>query len=194
MMSKVNNLLIFKEFKDRIRIDWPLPFTRYAGIRMSKDHDTPGAPPLASLHDMPGYLIRVARQRSMACFEDISGRHKITPQQYAILKVTHLFPGIDQNELGERVSLDGSTLSEMVVRMEQRGLLERRADGRSRRLHLTEPARALLLQVQPEVEQAQQRMLQPLTERERQRLLQLLSKLVGASNSHHQPRRRRSGA
>lgn len=160
---------------------------------MGKDHDNCGPDSQASLHDMPGYLIRVARQRSMACFEAVSTRHKITPQQYAILKITHLYPDIDQNELGERVSLDGSTLSEMVGRMEQRGLLERRVDGRSRRLRLTDMARQLLLQVQPEVDAAQRLLLQPLTERERLRLLQLLSKLVGASNSHHQPRRRRGG-
>ena len=74
--------------------------------------------------------------------------------------------------------------------MEQRGLLHRRADGRFRRLTLTPQASAMLMEVHPEVEKAQRRLLDPLTAREQERLLQLLSKLTGVENRFHTPRRR----
>ncbi|MBL0422983.1 winged helix-turn-helix transcriptional regulator [Ramlibacter sp. AW1] len=134
------------------------------------------------LQDMPGYLIRRAKQKTTNCFEPITAGHKLTPQQYAILEATLLHPDIDQNELGERVALDGSTLGDVVVRLEQRGLLQRRVDGRHRRLTLSAQGQALLEQVQPAVERAQQQILHPLTAREREQLLRLLSKLVGVNN------------
>lgn len=143
-----------------------------------------------ALNEFPGFLIRVARQKSKACFEPVATQYRITPQQYSILQVTSRHPDIDQNELGERLKLDAATLSEMVIRMEQRGLLHRRADGRFRRLTLTPQASAMLMEVHPEVEKAQRRLLDPLTAREQERLLQLLSKLTGVENRFHTPRRR----
>ncbi len=147
--------------------------------------------PIRTLYESPGYLIRVARQKAVACFEPVAARHRITAQQYAIMRVVSAYPDIDQNDLGERVSLDGSTLSEIVVRMERRGLLGRRADGRYRRLTLTAEAGALLGQIHPEVTQSLERLLEPLTARESERFLQLLSKLTGVENRFNTPRRRR---
>ncbi len=156
------------------------------------DPEGPSCP--VPIYEMPGFLLRVARQRSAAYFEPIAEKYGITPQQYSILRTTHQHPHIDQNDLGERVSLDGSTISEMVKRMEQRGLLQRRSEGRYRRLTLTDKALKLLRQVHPEVVRSQAQLLSSLTARERDRLMQLLSKLVDADNRYHAPRRRATRA
>lgn len=153
-----------------------------------------GAPP--SMYDMPGHLIRRAKQKATLAFEPITGQHKLTPLQYAILQATLLHPEIDQNELGERVGLDASTLGDVVARLEQRGLLGRRTDGRHRRLRVSSAGQDLLERVRPAVEQAQAQILQPLTAREREQLLRLLSKMVGVNNRYHRTRtaRRAGGA
>lgn len=144
------------------------------------------------IDDMPGYLIRRAKQKTAGCFESVSAQHKLTPQQYAILVAAQLYRDMDQQELGGRVGLDGSTLGDVVTRLEQRGLILRRIDGRHRRLIVSNEGQELLARVQPDVQRAQQAILDPLTTREGAQLLRLLSKLVGITNRYHRARVRRT--
>ncbi|MDD5128020.1 MAG: MarR family transcriptional regulator, partial [Dehalococcoidales bacterium] len=70
----------------------------------------------------------------------------LTPPQYFVFNALWMGDGISIGELGERVALDGSTLTGVIDRMERSGYVERRDnpdDRRSLLLYLTPKARAV---------------------------------------------------
>lgn len=70
----------------------------------------------------------------------------LTPPQYFVCNALWMGDGISVGELGERVSLDSSTLTGIIDRMERSGYVERRpnpADRRSVLVFLTPKAREL---------------------------------------------------
>jgi DNA-binding MarR family transcriptional regulator len=69
----------------------------------------------------------------------------LTADQFVLLTALAEGDGVTQKELGRRANSDPNTMSEMLVRLERRGLLvrERHADdGRALRVSLTETGRA----------------------------------------------------
>lgn len=71
----------------------------------------------------------------------------VTPVQFLALKALEVAREIDQNTLGGIIALDKASLTEMLVRLQRRGLVAKlrdSADGRRRLLQLTPPARVLL--------------------------------------------------
>ncbi len=161
----------------------------------SIDADGAGADPrqeqLLSMYSMPGHLIRRAKQKTTQTFAPIVRRFNLTPIQYVVLKAVAICPGVDQAELGEIVGLDMSTTGQVVARLEQRGLLMRRPDGRSQRVEVLPEGTALLEELRPMLSASQEEIMQPLTSKERQQLLRLLSKMLGMTNLYHQPRARK---
>ncbi len=72
--------------------------------------------------------------------------YKVTPVQYALLKVLWEQDGQSGAELGARLQLDGATVTGMLDRLEHAKLIERRPDARDRRINrlfLTEQGRGL---------------------------------------------------
>ena len=70
----------------------------------------------------------------------------LTPPQYFVFNALWMGDGISVGELGERVSLDSSTLTGIIDRMEKSGYVERRPnpdDRRSVLVFLTAKAREL---------------------------------------------------
>jgi len=70
----------------------------------------------------------------------------LTPPQYFVFNALWMGDGITIGELGERVSLDSSTLTGVIDRMERSGYVERRPnpdDRRSVLVFLTAKAREL---------------------------------------------------
>ena len=70
----------------------------------------------------------------------------LTPPQYFVFNALWMGDGISVGELGERVSLDSSTLTGIIDRMERSGYVERRPnpdDRRSVLVFLTTKAREL---------------------------------------------------
>ena len=70
----------------------------------------------------------------------------LTPPQYFVFNALWMGDGISVGELGERVSLDSSTLTGIIDRMERSGYVERRPnpdDRRSVLVLLTAKAREL---------------------------------------------------
>lgn len=70
----------------------------------------------------------------------------LTPPQYFVFNALWMGDGITISELGDRVSLDSSTLTGIIDRMEKSGYVERRPnpdDRRSALVFLTEKARKL---------------------------------------------------
>lgn len=149
-----------------------------------------GDEPLLDFYGVPGHLIRVCKQKSSYFFALMCREHGITPIQYAVLKLLAMRPDIDQLELADLAALDSSTAGDVVLRLCQRGLLERRPEGRRQCLRLAPAGEALLEEVTPLVAASQEHVLAPLTKRERAQLLRLMSKMTGTRNRHHTPSRR----
>jgi len=72
----------------------------------------------------------------------------LTKPQYAVLEALDGTGGLDQKAVGEASATTKATLTEMLGRMETRGLIERRADAGDarRRLVLLTPAGSAALQ------------------------------------------------
>lgn len=140
----------------------------------------------ADLYAKPGHLIRRCQQIAVSIFMDECRGFGITPIQYAVLAVLKTRPDIDQATLAALAALDRSTIGELVARLQERRLVDRRPDQRDRRskvLRATPAGLRLLLRAEATVRRAQERMLAPLTAAERRTFVRLLGKLVDVNNT-----------
>ena len=147
--------------------------------------------PFTHLYDMPAHLIRRAAQQVTAVFEREMGYLGITAGQLGVLIAAHLQPGLQQRELAGILYFDEATLGGMVGRLEAQGFIERRNSSRSsrgREIQLTTQGRRLYRKIEPHLVNIQRELLAPLTGTEQKQFMSLLSKLLDADNSYHQPR------
>jgi DNA-binding MarR family transcriptional regulator len=128
----------------------------------------------------PGHLMRRALQvMNVLWSEEVS--HTITSPQFAALNALHAEPNIDQVTLGQRVSLDRSTMAEVVARLSARGLIrgERNSsDGRRKTIRLTPKGQRALQQLIPRTHVMTSRLVGPLRKDEQEELLRLLMRVV----------------
>src|SRR5215470_11597321 len=94
------------------------------------------------LHDVARLLRVDADKRARA--------HGMTRAQWGILIWLERLPGLSQKELAELLEVEPITVARLVDRLEARGMVERRADPRDRRiwrLHLSPPAHLELREI-----------------------------------------------
>lgn len=138
------------------------------------------------LYAKPGHLIRRCQQIAVSIFMDECRDLDLTPIQYAVLLALKLHPDIDQATLAALAALDRSTLGDVVRRLQQRRLIDRRPGERDRRskvLRATPAALRLLDRAEVTVRRTQARILEPLTPAEQRTFVRLLSKLVDINNA-----------
>jgi MarR family transcriptional regulator, temperature-dependent positive regulator of motility len=138
-------------------------------------------------NEMPGHLARRFQQIAVAVFLAEIGEagFDLTPVQYAALAAIRTNPGIDQVTLAGLIAYDRTTITGVVDRLVQKGLLVRNPSSRDRRareLQVTEAGKRTLRGITPAVEAAQQTMLRGLTEKEGADLMRLLRKAIAAGN------------
>jgi DNA-binding MarR family transcriptional regulator len=128
----------------------------------------------------PGHLMRRALQvMNVLWSEEVS--HTITSPQFAALNALHAEPNIDQRTLGALISLDRSTMAEVVARLSTRGLIrsERHAsDGRRKTIKLTAKGQRTLQQLIPRTHVMTGRLVGALGGEEQDELLRLLTAVV----------------
>ncbi|MGA2551858.1 MAG: MarR family transcriptional regulator [Burkholderiaceae bacterium] len=137
------------------------------------------------LETLPGHLIRRLQQIAVAAFLSETADTGITPIQFAALQFVRDNPGLDQRRLAGAIALDTSTLAGVLDRLESRGLVQRGASPKDRRvrlLALTREGRLMLDELLPDVRRAQERILEPLTKRDRAEFMRMLLTLVKANN------------
>jgi len=142
--------------------------------------------PDLALHRLPGHLIRRLQQISVSLVLDEIQDFGITPVQLGTLLAIEEVPGLDAMDLSRLIALDRSTIGDVVSRLEQRHLVERRrgsTDRRTKRLFLTDAGRDLVAELSVRNERAQARILDCLDEAERARFMELLTKLVSHNNA-----------
>jgi DNA-binding MarR family transcriptional regulator len=143
----------------------------------------PGTFPAEDLFLHPGHLLRRSLQAMNYLWAQEVSR-SITSPQFAALNALMREPDIDQGTLGRRISLDRSTMAEVVARLTARGLIrgERNAqDGRRKTLALTLRGEHALQQLIPRTHAMTARLVASLNDRERRELLRLLTLVVRSS-------------
>ena len=138
-----------------------------------------------AVYAAPGYLFRRMQQIAVSIFVEECRAFDLTPVQYAALVAIHTHPGIDATRLSAVIAFDRSTLGNVIERLENKALIERkpsREDKRVKLLYLTRDGASTLRDVMPSVEKAQARMLQPLKPSDRKAMLSLLTQLVDLNN------------
>jgi len=131
----------------------------------------------------PGHLLRRAVQ-VMNLLWDVEVSHTITSPQFAALNALYAEPNLDQRSLGQRVSLDRSTMAEVVSRLSTRGLIRTERDskdGRRKTISLTTRGRHTVQQLIPRTHTMTDRLVGPLDARQRDDLLRLLTAVVKAN-------------
>ena len=131
----------------------------------------------------PGHLMRRAVQvMNLLWDEEVS--HTITSPQFAALNALYSEPSLDQRTLGRRVSLDRSTMAEVVSRLADRGLIQSERDtrdGRRKTITLTTKGLHTVQQLIPRTHAMTARLVGPLDSRQRDELLRLLTEVVRAN-------------
>jgi len=136
---------------------------------------------------MPGHMARRFQQIAVAVFlaEVDAAGYDLTPVQYVALAAISANPGIDQVTLAGLIAYDRTTITGVVDRLAQKGLVERNESSRDRRareLKVTPAGRKTLSGITPAVEAAQRTMLRGLTQKEATELIRLLQKAIASSN------------
>ncbi len=138
----------------------------------------------ADLYDQPGHLLRRAHQIAMSMFSEEVGEI-VTPKEFALLRMIHEKPGIDQVSLSKLIGIDTSSAALTAARLEKRGLITRAVSTEDRRLlnlKLTGDGATLLDSTLSGVHQMRERMMAPLTEDEQEIFMRLLRKFVHLNN------------
>jgi DNA-binding MarR family transcriptional regulator len=141
----------------------------------------PQRDPVRDFHTLPGYLVRRTQQISTALFAEECAAHDLTAVQYASLVAILLHPQIDATRISQFISLDRSTLGNVLERIEAKGWVVRAAspfDKRIKLLSLTKTGRKLLSAVQRPVQRVQERLLEPLSPADRSSFLDLLTRIT----------------
>jgi len=144
----------------------------------------------------PGHLLRRALQ-AMNLLWDHEVSHVITSPQFAALNALYGEPALDQRTLGERISLDRSTMAEVVARLSTRGLITTARDskdGRRKTIRLTAKGVATLQHLIPRTHVMTRRLVGVLDAKEQAELLRLLTSVVSSNERRKapSPRPRRS--
>jgi DNA-binding MarR family transcriptional regulator len=149
---------------------------------MRKNAVPPAHPP-EDLMTHPGHLLRRALQvMNLLWGEEVSPT--ITSPQFAALNALQREPNIDQRTLGGRISLDRSTMAEVVARLTTRGLIRSERDsrdGRRKTIELTTRGLSVLQQLIPRTHVMTRRLVTALDEAEQRELLRLLTSVVSAN-------------
>ncbi|MFW3169727.1 MarR family winged helix-turn-helix transcriptional regulator [Geodermatophilus sp. CPCC 206100] len=159
--------------------------TAHAGrTEVPKDYVNPspdGVRPPINVHWGLGRLLRGSLQRHGRLWS----RHvpAVTHVQWLALSALLGGTDIDQRTLGELISLDKASLTDMLDRLARRRLVRKLrdpADGRRRVLRVTEEGRDLLDRVAPLVREVDADYLEPLGPEQRSRFVRGLRRLVEA--------------
>ncbi len=113
-------------------------------------------------------LHRASRQVALH-LEGISGQHGVSPPEGHLLTYLASYAPAPIGDLGRIFGLKGSTLTSMLDRLEQRGLLLRRAnpdDRRSLLLELTPEGESIAATLRREIESLEAEVLRQLPQRD----------------------------
>ena len=119
-------------------------------------------------------LARVYQKVDRASAEHLSA-YGLSVGQFDVLAQVGIHEGMTQNELAEKLLVTKSNVCQILRRMEDRGMVTRRQEGRAKHLSLTREGRRLFEEVVPSQEELIDRLLSSVTSEDHD----LLSKTLG---------------
>ncbi|HCF50573.1 MAG TPA: MarR family transcriptional regulator [Syntrophomonas sp.] len=132
------------------------------------------------LEQCVNFVLTKAQNAVQQLFKAELAPYGVTPGQYAVLKCLWDENGQTAKQLSERLYLDGSTVTGILDRMENKSLISRQPDPKDRRavrVMLTEQGRALNEPVNAAIERANKKALERLEPQESAFLKKLLEEL-----------------
>mgnify|MGYP001470776224 CR=1 FL=1 len=136
--------------------------------------------------DQVGHLIRKAHQQASAIFQQHSVEPQLTSVQFSMLFAVATYGALSQSQLGKLAAIDVSTLTGVVDRLRERGLLDSSAEAGDRRkniIGLTDKGREVVRRMASVGHRVSEATLAPLTPVERVALVALLKKLTASPPS-----------
>jgi DNA-binding MarR family transcriptional regulator len=80
-----------------------------------------------------GFLVRLLDTRVHLLYEQLTAQNEITPRQFGVLLTLYQRGTLTLTELAGLIRVDRSTLGEMINRMAERSLINKRNNGSDRR-------------------------------------------------------------
>ena len=139
---------------------------------------------MEQIEDCLSFYLGKAYQRVTQSAKQRLAPYCVTPGQYALLKVLWEHDNQSGAELGERLLLDSATMTGLLDRLEQAGLIERKAHATDRRVNqvvLTVRGRDLQIPLDREMDRLNQDFLGEFSPEAAKLLRELLSALAGWS-------------
>ncbi len=142
---------------------------------------------MTSLWERPGYLIRRLHQIHVAIFLEECAAYNITPVQYAVMTALLNRPDSDQITIAQDAGIDRTNVADVLARLDQRGLVQRRrseADRRMRIAALTDEGLRIARDMEHASLRAQATLMKPLSPEKHETLMRLMTELVEANNDY----------
>jgi DNA-binding MarR family transcriptional regulator len=171
----------FMAFASRAR-KYPNPLPQNTSVM--KKQATSRQSVSADLYDQPGHLMRRAHQITVSMFQEEVGDF-VSPKEFAILRMIHETPDVDQVRLARLIGIDTSSAALTAAKLEKRGLIARTVSTVDRRLlslRLTSEGEKLLDDTVNGVYRMREKLLSPLTPAEQKVFMKLLQKFVHLHN------------
>lgn len=130
-------------------------------------------------HSLPMALLRT-REAVVQRFRGVLSRHGLTEQQWRILRALDGQEGLEISLLAEQCRILLPSMTGILKRMEQRGLVRRnanQADGRSILVSLTADSKGLVERIKPDVVEVYAEIERILGKRKLEQLYALLEEL-----------------
>ena len=130
-----------------------------------------------------GYQVRRAQARLFSELEAALKAFDLTPGSFGVLTLIHTNPGVTQGALAAAFGVDKSTMSPVIFRLEQRGLVRREVLANDRRRHalfLAAAAEPIYRAARDKMRAVEAGIAARLTKAEQRELARLLVKLEGA--------------
>jgi DNA-binding MarR family transcriptional regulator len=127
---------------------------------------------------LPGYVLRRASAATVAELNQRLQPLDLRHSEAACLLLIDASPGLTQSEIGRILEIQRSNMAPFVLRLENRGLIERRqVDGRSQNLILTRIGQSVLTKARKVVEVYESALIRRVPEELRPMVLPILMAL-----------------
>ncbi len=129
------------------------------------------------LDDSLGYTLRRAQLSIFQEFTEFMASYDVRPAQFAVLVLIRANPGMTQSMIGGFLGIQKANFVNLLDRLADRGLTERRqvgGDRRSSALHLTKAGETFVRKIEAAHETLETRLSERLGERKSHQLLKLL--------------------
>jgi len=138
------------------------------------------------LEQCVNFVLTKAQNAVHQLFKAELAPYGVTPGQYGVLRCLWDQNGMTAKQLADRLSLDGSTITGILDRMEQKGLIERHTDPRDRRalkVVLTDQGWNLKEPLTKAIEEANRKALQSFSQEEAELLKKLLDEMSESTSA-----------